>query len=162
MLTVVRPAGVEDLNSVAELLVEMDEFYGEPERESIETKLAHLHEYLFGAVPSAHLLIAQDDGSATVLGIAAYSFLWPAIGTTRSLYLKELYVIRERRRDGVGRRLMNELYAVARAAGCTRLEWTTDGDNVEARRFYASLGAKPDDSKILYRSTIELGVPGEG
>src|SRR6266581_9292618 len=29
---------------------------------------------------------------ARLTGFAAYSFLWPAIGLTRSLYLKELYV----------------------------------------------------------------------
>jgi hypothetical protein len=31
-------------------------------------------------------------------GFAAYSFLWPAVGLTRSLFLKELYVAEAARR----------------------------------------------------------------
>ena len=35
-------------------------------------------------------------------GMASYSFLWPAAGLTRSLYLKELYVAQDWQRQGIG------------------------------------------------------------
>jgi GNAT superfamily N-acetyltransferase len=151
---VVHPVELGDLESVAELLVEMDEFYDEPNRESTEIKVVNLREFIFGATPSAHLLVARDEGRPEALGIAAYSYLWPAVGTTRSLYLKELYVRKVRRRDGVGRLLMDNLSAAARSSRCSRIEWTTDRNNVGAQDFYLSLGAERADGKLFYRIVL--------
>ena len=151
MPIVVRPVEIDDLKSVAELMVEMDEFYDEPDRESTETKIANMRESLFGNPPLAYLLVAQDESDHTVLGIAAYSFLWPAVGTTSSAYLKELYVRQSSRRDGVARLLMVILIETARRARCSRIEWTTDTGNDGARRFYASLGVPVNEGKVMYR-----------
>jgi GNAT superfamily N-acetyltransferase len=41
--------------------------------------------------------------------MASYSFLWPAAGVTRSLYLKELYVAQDWQRQGIGKLLMDSL-----------------------------------------------------
>ncbi|MFF2512245.1 GNAT family N-acetyltransferase [Streptomyces sp. NPDC058086] len=87
-----------------------------------------------------------------MVGLAAYSFLWPSAGSTHSLFLKELYVRDTLRRQGVGERLMNELRGIAVArSGCSRVEWMTDRDNPGARAFYRSLGFAEFDGKIVYR-----------
>jgi GNAT superfamily N-acetyltransferase len=86
-----------------------------------------------------------------MVGFAAYSFLWPAIGLTRSLYLKELYVSGAARKKGIGRVLMQRLYQIAAKNECSRVEWTTDRDNVDAQRFYAQLGVPVKESKLFYR-----------
>ena len=44
------------------------------------------------------------SNDARLVGIAAYSLLWPAIGLTRSLYLKELYVPEGVLRTGIDKR----------------------------------------------------------
>jgi GNAT superfamily N-acetyltransferase len=64
-----------------------------------------------GDSPPAHSLLAWDNGE--LVGFASYSFLWPAVGLTRSLYLKELYVAEAARRKGVGKLLMRRLYLIA-------------------------------------------------
>lgn len=151
MPIVVRPVEIDDLESVAELMIEMDEFYDEPDRESTETKIANMREFLFGAPPSAYLLIAHDEGDSAIVGMAAYSYLWPAVGTTRSLYLKELYVLKARRRDGVGRLLMDGLLRLADKSGSSRVEWTTDRGNHGALQFYAAVRASVADGKLFYR-----------
>lgn len=72
---------------------------------------------------------------------AAYSFPWPAAGTTHSLYLKELYVRAGDRRVGVRSRLLGEILAIAEARpGCSRVEWTADRDNEAAVAFYHRIG----------------------
>lgn len=109
---------------------------------------------LFDDVRGISALLAWDD--TQLAGLAAYSFLWPAIGLTRSLYLKELYVGRAHRGKGVGRLLTDGLREVAGRHGCSRLEWTTDDDNAAAQRFYAGLGAAVRTSKLFYR--VELGL----
>ena len=87
----VSPASPQDVEAIAELLAEMDRFYGDDDdREPHDERIRQINEALFGNPPAAYALLARDG--ATLAGIATYSFLWPAIGLTRSLYLKELYV----------------------------------------------------------------------
>jgi GNAT superfamily N-acetyltransferase len=86
-----------------------------------------------GDSPSAHVLLAWDDGE--LVGFASYSFLWPAVRLTRSLYLKELYVAEAARRKGVGKLLMRRVYLVAVQEDCSRVEWTTDRENGDAQPF---------------------------
>jgi GNAT superfamily N-acetyltransferase len=54
--------------------------------------------------------------------------------------------------DGIGRLLMRELARIAAERRCSRIEWTADADNPDARRFYAALGAEPLATKIFYRA----------
>ena len=56
-------------------------------------------------------------------------------------------------RKGVGKLLMQALFEEAGLRGCSRVEWTTDEDNVGAQAFYDDLGlsSPPRPSKILYR-----------
>ena len=86
-----------------------------------------------------------------VVGLASCSYLWPAAGTSRSLFLKELYVRTAARRTGVGRLLMREVFAAAVVTRCSRVEWQTELGNPVAREFYASLGAQVLDGKIAFR-----------
>jgi len=139
--------------AIAVLLEEMDRFYGTTEFEPIEQRVRQIEEQLFSDQPAAHILLAAEQGD--VIGVAAYSFIWPAVGITRSLYLKELYVSKEYRRSGVGQLLMQRLVEVATETGCSRIEWTTDVDNADAQQFYATLGYSPHRGKVFYRS--ELG-----
>jgi GNAT superfamily N-acetyltransferase len=110
---------------------------------------AAIADALFGPVPAGRALVAVLDGA--VAGLAAYSFLWPAAGVTRSLYLKELFVRAAARRHGIGGLLMRELRAVAAEHRCSRVEWTADTDQPEAQRFYAALGAEVLATKLFYR-----------
>ncbi|MEV4481801.1 GNAT family N-acetyltransferase [Micromonospora coxensis] len=92
-----------------------------------------------------------------VVGLAAYSYLWPAAGSTHSLFLKELYVRPDGRRQGVGARLMEEMKAIAaRSPGCSRLEWMTDRSNDGARAFYRQLGFEEFEGKVNYRLDADL------
>lgn len=148
-MTTVTQAEPADIAAVAAIAEEMDRFYGATEVEPPEIRMRQISEALFHDRPSAYALLAWDNGQLT--GFASYSFLWPAIGLTRSLYLKELYVCEEARGQGTGRLLMQHLYEIAAKHGCSRVEWTTDRDNLDAQRFYAHLGVPVNESKLFYR-----------
>jgi GNAT superfamily N-acetyltransferase len=154
----VTPAESQHAEAIAALLEEMGHFYGATEVEPLELRVAQITKALFGDVRGVSALLAWDD--AQLAGMAAYSFLWPAISLTRSLYLKELYVGQAYRRKGVGRLLMDGLREVAATHGCSRVEWTTDDDNAAAQRFYAGLGVPVRTSKLFYR--VEIGQRGSG
>ena len=151
-MTEVRPAEPGDLKELAALLDELDRFYGATDIEPIEARLRQIDEALFTDPPAAFALLAWHD--ADLLGMATYSFLWPAAGVTRSLFLKELYVAEAYRRSGVGGLLMRNLFEIAAERNCTRVEWATDDFNAEAQRFYEALGHQPNQSKVLYRAEV--------
>jgi len=148
---VVTPAAPGHVEAMAALLADMDRFYGATEAElgPLDQRSQQINDALFGEPPAAYALLGWDD--ARLVGFAAYSFLWPAIGMTRSLYLKELYVAQDARRHRVGERLMQALFEAAEAHLCSRVEWTTDDDNAAARRFYDALGHRRLPSKLFYR-----------
>jgi GNAT superfamily N-acetyltransferase len=148
-VAVVSPAEPHHLQALAKLLEEMDRFYGATDLDPLEQRLSQIQAALFSPFPAAHALLAWDDDTQ-VVGFASYSYLWPAVGLTRSLYLKELYVTEPHRRSGIGTLLMSELVTVATEQACSRIEWTTDADNTGAQRFYAKI-ARIHPSKIFYR-----------
>jgi GNAT superfamily N-acetyltransferase len=145
------PARPEDIQAIAHLLEELDQFYGGTITEPPGEQHAQIHEALF-ADGSIQALLAWDE--ATLVGIASYSLLWPAAGLTRCLFLKELYVAESHRRSGVGKLLMTRLHEEAEKKHCSRVEWMTETDNTAAQRFYEELGAKPQTGKIFYRRNL--------
>jgi len=70
-------------------------------------------------------------------------------------YLAELYVVPDRRGQGLGRALMEEAMDAARAEGATYMELGTAEDDVAARALYESLGfdnhgGRPDGPLNLF------------
>jgi ribosomal protein S18 acetylase RimI-like enzyme len=145
----ITPATAADLDALVELLDDMDQFYGDTP-EDPQHRRALIQRLILTDQPVAHVLLARLPGVGAV-GLAAYSFLWPAAGATHSLYLKELHVRRDHRRSGIGRALMQRLAEIADNAGCSRIEWTTDTSNDNAQKFYTLLGATPHAGKLAYR-----------
>lgn len=159
MAVTVTAATPENVPAILTLLEEMDQFYGDATAGTAEERADQLGQALFGDPPMAYALVAAEGED--VVGIASWSFLWPAFGLTRSLYLKELYVTRSRWRSGVGTALMHALFEVAAKHQCSRVEWTTDTDNPVAQKFYAELGFQQIPSKLFFRAdaaTIEYAL----
>lgn len=151
MTVTIRPADKRDIVALAELIEEIERFYGSTDIQPMEERRTQVEEALFGSPPLASALVVEDP-TGDLVGLAAYSFLWPAAGSSHSLFLKELYVRDTLRRQGVGSRLMHELRALAEARpGCSRVEWMTDRDNPRARAFYRKLGFTEFNGKIVYR-----------
>jgi GNAT superfamily N-acetyltransferase len=153
----IAPARPEDVELLAALLAELDRYYGATDEAPLNEQTAQIAALLFRSPPVAHVLLAWNDGQ--LVGLASYSFLWPAAGVTHSLYLKELYVAENARERGIGRALMAELYRIATEQDCSRVEWTADADNPPALQFYAALGVPPDPTKQSYRVAVTADQP---
>lgn len=67
-------------------------------------------------------------------------------------YLEDLFVTEAARGGGVGRALIADLMALAKARGWHRLYWHTDAGNAQARRLYDSFTLP--DGHIRYRLTL--------
>ncbi len=67
-------------------------------------------------------------------------------------YLEDLYVADDRRGQGLGRALIEDLMALAKRQGWQRIYWMTDQDNARARRLYDSIA--PCDNHVRYRRAL--------
>jgi GNAT superfamily N-acetyltransferase len=154
MALVISQATAADAVTIAELIGETEAYYGTSAADisPLAERVAGVENALFGGAPVATVLLARDDEEA--VGYASYTYLWPAAGTDRSMYLKELYVRETARRSGVGKAIIDRLRDVARAAGASRVEWTADRDNPTAMDFYERLGVPMNEGKIAYRLSL--------
>ncbi|MDT0381451.1 GNAT family N-acetyltransferase [Streptomyces sp. DSM 42041] len=146
MVTIDR-ATETDAETISALLGEIEAYYG---GDNVPGDLTQVRAALFGDRPAATVLLAREGEQ--VLGMASFTFLWPASGAESSLYLKELYVREGARRRGIARALMDALRDEATDAGCSRVEWTADRDNPTALAFYEALGAEENRGKVFFRS----------
>ena len=64
-------------------------------------------------------------------------------------YLEDLFLTEAARGKGLGRALIEDLIALARARGWQRLYWHTDEGNTTARQLYDRF--TPSDGHIRYR-----------
>lgn len=152
MSLVVASARPEDAEPLAHLLSEMERYYGATDHPPLAEWAEQVAAILFRPEPPAHVLLVWDD--ERLVGMASYSYLWPATGVGHSFYMKDLYIREGARKRGAGRMLMTELSRIAAEQGCSRIEWTADTDNSAALNFYAALGARPNPTKQSYRVTL--------
>jgi len=110
-----------------------------------------LREALFGAQPSAEVIIAYADDRPA--GFALFFHNFSTFLGRRGLYLEDLFVIPDFRRLGIGRRLLTELARIAVERGCGRFEWSVLDWNAPAIEFYKRLGARPLDDWTIFRVT---------
>jgi GNAT superfamily N-acetyltransferase len=148
----VDSATAADAEALADLMAELETYYGTPPTQARADRVAKIKRLVLGNPPAANILLARDDQH--LVGMAAYSYLWPAVGITHSLYLKELYIREGHRRQGIGKLLMDTLRAIAADQGCSRVEWTAQRDDAGAQAFYAALGVPVHQGKVFYRVEI--------
>ncbi len=65
------------------------------------------------------------------------------------IYLQDLFVSPQARRNGIGRALVNEIYRRADTAGTPNVYWLTAADNLDARILYDQIAA--DTGFIKYQ-----------
>jgi GNAT superfamily N-acetyltransferase len=93
----------------------------------------------FGSAPRFHALIAECDGRPA--GLALYFFNYSTWISRNGLYLEDLYVRPEFRRQGVAKALMARLQGIAREHDCGRVQWVVLRNNAAAVKLYEGLGA---------------------
>jgi GNAT superfamily N-acetyltransferase len=79
-------------------------------------------------------LVAEVDGH--LLGLTHFLFHRHAWKIEEVCYLQDLYVDPQARGLGLGRKLIQAVYARADAAGAPAVYWLTQDFNVEARQLY--------------------------
>ncbi len=149
MTVTIRAANAGDVPLILRLVRDLAEF--EHEADKVIATEPMLFEALFGPHPAAEAAIAEFDGAP--VGMALFFHTFSTWTGWRGIYLEDLYVMPEARRQGAGRALLKHLAALAVARGCKRFEWSVLDWNEKAIRFYQAMGAVPMDEWTVYRVT---------
>lgn len=141
MITV-RPAEPSDLNDIIRfirLLAEFDSTFSK-----IDIDRGRMEKAYFGEVPKIFALLAIENGK--VLGLANYFFTFSSFQAKTCIWLEDLYVLKDHRKEGVGKVLLKELNLIAKEHDCKHIEWLVAAENENGIAFYKHLGADIKES----------------
>ncbi|KRQ13596.1 GNAT family acetyltransferase [Bradyrhizobium pachyrhizi] len=107
-------------------------------------------ERFFDAYEPVHALVA--DAGGRLLGLTHYLFHRSTTAIAPTCYLQDLFTSEAARGKGVGRALINGVYAQARLAGSPRVYWQTHETNHTAMQLYDKVADKP--GFVIYRKIV--------
>lgn len=135
---IIRPAQTSDAEAIHALILELAEF--EQLSHEVSATPHETAQALFGPQPQAEALVAVNSGNS-LIGFALFYPFYSTFAGRCGLYLEDLYVQPNWRRQGVGRALLQSFLQVAQERGCPKAEWRVLDWNEPAIRFYQALGA---------------------
>jgi GNAT superfamily N-acetyltransferase len=104
-----------------------------------EVSLTSWQRFLDPSEPT-HAALAWRDGQA--VGLVQWIFHRSNWSVEHSCYLQDLFVDGALRGAGIGRQLIEYVYAQAHAAGASRVHWMTHESNTDARQLYERIAER--------------------
>ena len=141
--TIIR-ADLEHLQILAPLFDAYRVFYEQA------SDLAGAQEYLQQRLSNLDSVIFLALDGRRGLGFCQLYPSFTSVRMRRIWILYDLFVIRDARRQGIGRALMERVRKFGQASGAQRLELATARDNWPAQALYESLGYVRDEEFYFY------------
>ncbi len=133
----IRSAEPQDIDAIFALILGLAAY--EQLSDKVTGSPDLLRSHLFGDRPYTEAIVAEVDGK--LCGFALFFHTYSTFLTQPGLYLEDVFVLPEYRRQGMGKALMTHVAKIAHDRGCGRLEWSVLDWNQSAIEFYQSLGA---------------------
>jgi GNAT superfamily N-acetyltransferase len=133
----IRPATSTDASVLFDLIVALAEY--EKLSHAVTGSAEALEEHLFASNPYAEAIVAEYGGQA--VGFALFFYNYSTFLTQPGIYLEDLFVLPDFRRQGIGTAILKYLAQLAVARNCGRLEWSVLDWNQPAIAFYEKMGA---------------------
>jgi GNAT superfamily N-acetyltransferase len=136
--TTIRPIAREDEAAWRRLWTDYLTFYKSTVPDTVfDATFARL---LGDAPEDFNAFVAEQDGE--LVGLVHYLFHRHCWRIENVCYLQDLYAIPEARGQGIGRKLIEAVYAAADAAGAPSVYWLTQDDNMTAQQLYNRIAKK--------------------
>ena len=144
-----------DVSQILELIRSLAEY--ERLLHVVEATEDRLRRTLFGERPAAEVWLAYvgDKAGEECAGFALFFTNYSTFLAKPGLYLEDVFVKPNLRRQGIGLALLKHLAAIARERDYGRMEWSVLDWNQPAINFYKKLGAVPLEEWKLFRLTGE-------
>ncbi len=134
----IRPANPDDVADLFGLIKALAEY--EKLSHRVTGNVDSLQEHLFGTRPYAEAIVAEAD--SLIVGFALFFPNYSTFLTKPGIYLEDVFVLPEYRRQGIGKALLIYLGKLALERDVGRLEWSVLDWNQSAIDFYQTMGAK--------------------
>jgi ribosomal protein S18 acetylase RimI-like enzyme len=145
MAVIIRPAGPGDEPDVVRLVREMAE--GEDDVSPVDEH--YVRHFL--ASPVSDVLLALDDGAA--VGLLSYAMVPGLFHAAASGLIETVVVTENRRRQGIGRQLLQTAVKLLEAEGCAEISVSTGADNEAAQELYFEAGLT--EASVLLEKHVE-------
>ena len=142
----IRFAGPGDGAALAAMIDAMDRDYRDPERPAGEARAAAELWLRDGASDTRFVL---GFAGAAPVGFASFAVLHPGSALRGVLFLKDVFVVAERRGQGIGERIMQFLAEFCTNQGLGHIDWVVETERAQA--FYERLGATLKPQKRFMR-----------
>jgi GNAT superfamily N-acetyltransferase len=135
--TILRGVQPADLPVLCRLIQQKAEFDGKSDTLALDAEA--LKEHLFGSQAYAEVILAEQAEQA--VGFAVFFYNYSTFLTKPGLYIDDLFIDSEYRRQGIGKALLTYLANLAVERDCGRVEWLVAVWNESAITFYEKIGA---------------------
>jgi GNAT superfamily N-acetyltransferase len=129
-----RPSDCDTLFALIAALAEYEKL-----SDAVTGNASALKEHLFGSTRYAEVIVAEHTGQ--IIGFALFFHNYSTFLTKPGIYIEDIFVLPEYRRQGVGKAMLQKVAQIAVERNCGRLEWSVLDWNEPAMQFYLSMGA---------------------
>lgn len=132
-------AKLQHLSQIYLIIIELAKYEGILDKIKITEK--KLEELLFCSKPQHFVGVALANEQ--VCGLVMFNFTQNNVcfNDAKGIYIENLYVSPDFRRQGIGKALLNYVASKAAANNCSRIEWWVSQENKNAQNFYKKMGA---------------------
>ena len=144
----VRPAGLHDLDQLADLFVQYRQF------DDCAPDVSAARGWLAENIETRRSAIFTAENGSQLLG---FTQLYPALCSVDLVdyyVLYDLFVMEAARRQGITRALMNAASEWAKRQGAARLDLETAHDNLPGKALYRDLGYELDE--VFLKFSLDL------
>lgn len=132
--------GPDEWIDLVEIFSEMEQYHHPSAIVAAEQMAKYLKERVFPRTSGTEIYKVTSDNK--IVAFACVTLLYPVPRFGGQMFIKELFVTADFRRQGIGRILMRFIAQRAKQKACTRLDWLSAKDDSVVQQFYASLGAE--------------------
>ncbi len=148
----IRPPRLDELSQWRALWDGYNAFYGRQGTNALPDAVTRATwRRIHDASEPVHALVAEDSGR--LVGLAHYLFHRSTISIPHTCYLQDLFTAPEARGRGIGRALIEAVYAKAKESGAARVYWQTHETNAAAQRLYEQVAER--SGFIIYRHALD-------
>ena len=138
----VRPIRQEDRAQWTPLWLGYNAFYGREGATALPQQITDVTwSRFFNPVEPVFAAVAEHEGR--IVGLVHYLFHRSTTRIEPVCYLQDLFTEPTLRGKGVGRALIEAVYAKAKEAGASRVYWLTQDENATARALYDQVADHP-------------------
>ena len=160
----IRAMQADDVSEVHAMLRELAHF--EELADQLTASEKDMHDALFVQRHAEALVAEIGDGSETPRTLIGYAIFFENFSTflcRRGIYLEDLYVRPEYRKQGVGKTFLRKLANLALERNCGRMEWSVLDWNQNAIDVYQAIGGDVlPDWRIVRLTTDAIRRLAEG